>query len=103
MSAARFELSRLADYDLNEIWRYTHQHFGQRQASRYLRQLARRFEALAKKPGLGKQRDDLAAGLRCFHEGRHLIVYTRLDEQRIAIVRVLHDRMDVAARLNEDH
>jgi len=101
MPPIRYQLSKLAEFDLDGIWRYTYQEWGARRASKYLRQLKRRIEQLARRPLLGKQRDELAAGLRSYHEGRHLVFYRCLEQGGIMIIRVLHDRVDVPARLDD--
>ena len=101
MPTFHYQLTKLAAFDLDGIWKYTCKRWGERQAGTYLRQLKRRVETLARRPLSGKQRDELAGGLLSYHEGRHLIFYRRLAAGGIVIIRVLHDRMDVPARLDE--
>ena len=91
----RYRLTPEADQDLITIWHYTCENWGSEQANAYLGQLERRFNDLADHPGLGKSCDEIRKGYRCLHEGRHLIFY-RSNRKRIEIVRVLHDRMDIA-------
>ena len=83
--------------DLAEIRRYSRRIWGAAQARRYLEELGRRFEALA--AGTATVRDaGFADGyLRCRH-GSHLIIFTETAEQ-VRVVRVLHVRMDIAAKL----
>ncbi len=93
-----FRLTRKAAADLRSIGRYTQQTWGVRQRTRYLTQLDQRFAALAEQPSLGRPCDEVRAGYRRFHEGRHLI-FDREGADGIEIVRVLHDTMDIGRRL----
>jgi toxin ParE1/3/4 len=95
-----YRLLKASEADLDDIWKYTCEAWGIRQASKYLRQLKKRIEALSRNPQLGRQRIQIAEGLLSFHEGRHLIFY-RIEKKGIVILRVLHDRMDVPERIKE--
>ena len=97
---ARYKLLKASEADLDDIWKYTYETWGIRQASKYLRQLKKRIEALSKNPDLGLKRDSISEGLFCYHEGRHLIMY-RKEKSGIVIIRVLHDRLDVPERIKE--
>lgn len=79
-----------ADEDLIEIWGY----IGARNevaADKLLDRLEQRWNALTEHPHLGRNCDDLAAGVRCLVEGDYLIFY-RLDGRDVVILRVLHGR-----------
>lgn len=95
-----YKLLEASEGDLEDIWKYTYETWGIRQASKYLRQLKKRIEALSRDPMIGVKRDTISKGLLCFHEGRHLILY-RIEKKGIVIIRVLHDRMDVSERIKE--
>ncbi len=97
---SRYRLLKASDTDLDDIWKYTYETWGIRQASKYLRQLKKRIEALSKNPDLGLRRNSISEGLYCYHEGRYLIMY-RKEEKGIVIIRVLYDRMDVPERIKE--
>ncbi|CAG9172664.1 hypothetical protein LMG23992_02293 [Cupriavidus laharis] len=49
-------------------------------------------------PYLGNARDDLFEGCRIYSIGRHLILYA-IGDQEIRVARILHERMNVDARL----
>jgi toxin ParE1/3/4 len=51
---SRFVLSPRAQSDLDEIWDYTAQRWGARQAERYVRLIGAVIQALAEEPGRGK-------------------------------------------------
>jgi toxin ParE1/3/4 len=55
---------------------------------------------LARFPNLGRERDDLAPGLRSHPVGQHVCFY-RVDERTITITRILHAKMDATKHLGE--
>lgn len=96
-----YRLSRSAEKDLSGIWDYSVRTWGIAQAERYLNQLEVRFSELAVEPSKGRQQAEVHPDYWCYHEAKHLIFY-RPYEGGIAIARVLHERMDVASRLDDD-
>jgi toxin ParE1/3/4 len=62
--------------------------------STYLRRLNSRFDWLAGHPNIGRPRDDIAPGYRCFAEGSHLIFYI-IQSDAIAIIGIPHQAMDI--------
>ena len=50
---------------------------------------------------VSRNRDDLRLGLHMATSGRHCVFF-EVDESRILVVRVLHDRMDYPRHLNPD-
>jgi toxin ParE1/3/4 len=58
-------------------------------ADRLLRRIDAKLELYAQNPGMGRARDNLAAGLRSFPVGRYLIFYQVVPDG-IELVRVLH-------------
>ncbi len=88
-----YNLTPVAKEDLQDIWLYTLDQWGEQQADRYLRQLEECCARLVSLPELDKARDDLRSGYRSILEGSHIIIYRHHLDQ-IEIVRVLHQRMD---------
>jgi len=84
--------------DLKEIWRYTVQQWGAAQADQYLYDLDQEIQGLLQFPELGAPLNHIRAGYRRLQVKRHLVFYRR-DGQRLEIVRVLHDAMDVKSHL----
>ncbi|WP_342116665.1 type II toxin-antitoxin system RelE/ParE family toxin [Pseudoduganella sp. OTU4001] len=95
---AEYRLSPAAERDLEAIWTYTVQKWGEEQASRYIDLLTAAFADLAVKPMLAPACDFIRPGYRRRSVERH-IVYFRITSYGIAIVRVLHDRMDAMRNL----
>ena len=95
-----FRLTVKARADLLDIGRYTQQTWGRDQRNRYLSRLDEAFHLLARERDRGRPCDDIRQGYRKYHLGRHVIFYRQTGED-IEIIRILHERMDIEARLSE--
>jgi toxin ParE1/3/4 len=83
--------------DLLQIYAYIAED-SETHAERTVQQIRRRFESLPNFPFLGRQRPDLAEGLRQLNAGQYLVFY-RVDEPSVEILRILHGRMDIESEL----
>ncbi len=90
----KYFLRALAQADLETIWLYTYEQWGQDQADSYLTSLIKRFNWLGENPRLGKPRNDIKQGYFCFPEGMHLIFYI-IKNNHIEIIGIPHQRMDI--------
>jgi toxin ParE1/3/4 len=97
----RFRLTERAKADLRAIGRYTQATWGREQRNRYLARLDACFHLLAREPHLGRACDEIRAGDRKYHVGRHLIFY-RASPEGLEIIRILHDRMVIEMHLDND-
>lgn len=97
-ASAEYRLSPAAERDLEDIWRYTHEHWGPAQAERYLDALVAAFDALAEAPDSAPACEHIRPGYRRRGVERH-VIYFRATPYGIAVVRVLHERMDVGRHL----
>lgn len=79
--------------DIANIAAYTLATWGERQMARYLGGLHERFDTLARFPASGRRRDEIRKGYRSVTHGPHVVFY-RVTERDLVIVRVLHGRMD---------
>ena len=95
---AEYRLTPAAERDLENIWLYTRRQWGTEQAERYTTILANAFAELAQAPKVATSCDHIRGGYRRHGVDRHM-VYFSVTEYGIAIVRVLHDRMDAARHL----
>ena len=84
--------------DLEGIWLYTYEQWGNIQAAHYLGRLNAQITELAETAEQGKRCDAIREGYLSIHVGRHLVFYTFNDEM-VGIERVLHDQMDSARHL----
>jgi toxin ParE1/3/4 len=90
--------SSLADADLLEIWLYTAEEWNLSQADKYLDQLANTLKNLVDHPEMGKERDELRKGYRSLLVNHHIVFYRVIDDE-IQIMRVLHESVDLASHL----
>ena len=91
------ELTREAKEDLRKIARYTEKHWGREQRYLYIRQFDDVFHLLTETPTLGKECDFIKKAYRKFPQGSHMIFY-RIYNHNILIVRILHKNMDVDSK-----
>lgn len=89
-----YELSQEADNDLDEIFDYTAEQFGIEQAIKYLSGFDVMFENLCSNPNLGRKRNEIRKGLRSISHISHMVFY-RILEDRLRIVRILHASKDI--------
>lgn len=89
----------LAKEDLKNIWRYTFNQWGEKQANKYLKELGHGIDRLIEPPKMG---------IPCPYEAKyrqyfinHHIVFYRITETEIIITRVLHERMEPTRHLTE--
>jgi toxin ParE1/3/4 len=90
---AEFRLTPAALRDLEGIWRYSVRQWGAAQAGRYLDALNATFESLAQAPRSGPGCDHIRPGYRRQWVEQH-VVYYRIVDDTVVVVRVLHERMD---------
>lgn len=89
-----YQLTRIADNDLSEIWRESYEQWASRQADKYLNELESCFIELNQHPELGQMRHEIREGYRSIPKNKHLIFY-RQHRGHIEIIRVLHQRMEI--------
>ena len=97
---AKYHLTRKAVQDLDAIWSYTLKTWSENRADEYYTSLVKTFAAIAKRPCyLDKEYAEIHPGLyrRICH--KHLVFYRILENGDIEIVRILHERMDIASKL----
>jgi toxin ParE1/3/4 len=96
----RYVLSPAARADLEEIWDYTCQRWGDDQAEEYVREIQRAIERVMDNPMIGRACDELRAGYRKHAVGSHTLYYRIVGGDVINVVRILHQRMDVDRHLD---
>lgn len=99
-SIKAYELSKEADRDLEEIFEYTINKFGLNQAVKYLNEFEVLFSELIINPDMGKNRNEIKSGLKSFSKSAHVVFY-RIQNDKIRIVRVLHGSRDVLKFFDE--
>lgn len=91
-AVAKYRLTRLSETDLEDILGYTLKSWGNKQAERYLGDLQACLQELAERPGLGRRCDTIRPGLMRIEHGRHVVFY-RIKESGIRVIRILHQNM----------
>lgn len=95
---AEYRFTPAAERDLENIWLYTRRQWSAEQADSYTEILANAFAELAQAPKIAPSCDHIRVGYRRRTVDRHMI-YFRVTDYGIAIIRVLHDRMDAPRHL----
>lgn len=85
---ANYRLSKKADREIEDIYRYSFQKFGEKQADRYLKNLHDTFAMLAEIPTSGRRCDHIKQGYRRHEHSRHIIFY-KITDDSIFITRIL--------------
>ena len=96
---SEFRLTNEAVKDLEEIWSYTKQTSSLEQADRYYNLIIDEVEFIASNPHLGGSIDYIKEGYKSTKVKSHVIYYKQIEDDRILIVRILHQRMDIETRM----
>ena len=88
-----YVLSPRAKADLDDIWDYTERNWGTEQAKAYIRLIGAAIQTVATSPARGKACDHIREGYRKYPAGSH-VVFFRLTDGGINVVRILRRRMD---------
>jgi toxin ParE1/3/4 len=95
---AEYRLAPAAERDLEAIWTYSRNQWGAEQANHYTDALTAAFAVLAQSPETAPACDHIRPGYRRRRVERH-VIYFRITAYGVAIVRILHERMDVDRHL----
>ena len=87
----------LYERDLEGIWKYTRAEWGVEQAEQYTDLLTAAFQVLAESPKSAPTCDHIREGHRRRSVERHMI-WVRITDYRIAIVRILANTLDKLKR-----
>lgn len=98
MAEAEYRLTPAAGRDLEKIWGHTRQQWGAEQADRYTDIVTAACAEIARAPITAPACDHIRQGYRRRGVERHLI-YFRITDYGVAIVRILHERMDALRHL----
>jgi toxin ParE1/3/4 len=83
--------------DLAEIWAYIARQSAEGSADRadaFVDLVDSKFQALSRRPGLGRRRPELNSDIRSLAVGRYVVFYLPLS-RGIEVVRVLHGSRDI--------
>jgi len=99
----KYLIQPAASARLEDIYRYTLQHFGSRQADTYVDGAFALFEDIAERR-IAWRRIPLEVGVDGYlaRYQSHYVFWKLRSDGQVAIVAILHQRMDLARRLQED-
>jgi len=96
---ASFSFTSKALEDLSEIWNYTYDIWSENQADKYYKLLIGFCKQIAKQPEIGRNYKQTKQNVLGFKAGEHIIFYRMINSGEIEIVRILHSRMDLGAKM----
>ena len=94
-----YEISNLAQRDLEDIWLYTFEHWSLSQADKYYKLIIKEIDKICRDPEIGFLIDYVKLGHRTIPIKSHIIVY-KIQGNKIWIDRILHKNMDLETRLS---
>ena len=92
-SLTHYRLTPAAQEDLEDIWVYTAQTWSVDQAERYTDALEEAFDRLLIMPEMARERREFDPPVRVHPSAEHIIVY-RIEQDHLAILRILGGRQD---------
>ena len=98
---AKVILRQKAIDDLNDIWDYTFEKWSAKQADKYYITIKLTCNAIGQNPHVGKEYDGINKNLLGLKSGKHIIFYQLFSEDKIEVIRILHERMDLNKRITE--
>lgn len=100
MKLRPYIISKQAIVDLEEIWFYTVEKWSIEQADRYHSLIFDEVNFICRNIDAGKPMNHIRKGYRVSKVKSHLIFY-RVVNDVVEIIRILHERMDIDNRLAE--
>jgi plasmid stabilization system protein ParE len=94
-----YVVSKGAAADLRDITKYTLANWGEAQCRTYIAELEKAAVAVATGEGVFKDMSTLLPGLRVATSGKHYIFCVPRPDAPSIILAILHERMDILARL----
>ncbi|MNK78597.1 Toxin ParE1 [compost metagenome] len=97
-----YKISKEAENDLEKIWLYTFENWSLEQADYYFDLIMNEIEYLTENPKSGKDYNEIRKGYFRSRVKSHFIFYRiNLKEEKVEIIRILHQQMDVDSHINE--
>jgi toxin ParE1/3/4 len=99
----KLHLSPAASEDLENILQFTLDSWGEKQFEVYLSFFQETFDSIQKDPEclLSQGRDEIFKACRSIRSGHHVVFY-RLKNKNIEIIRILHEKMDFSRHFEEE-
>lgn len=96
-------ISDLASIDLEQIFQYSIETFGENKALEYLENFHIKFEKLEKMPGIGHFHSSLIQNVRVMNFESHNVLY-KINEHKmvIEILRIVHQKINLDTLFNDE-
>ena len=94
----KYRLTPSAKSDLIDIWYYSVETWGEKQAEKYLQDVEDKLNQIADNPRLEKHRPEIVLGYYSFPVQKHIIFYL-ISNSYIDIIGILHGKMDIDKNL----
>ena len=101
MKSCKYRISEKAIEDIEKIWIYTFENWSVEQADRYYNLIIDEIEFVAENFMSGKSMDYIKRGYRASKVKSHLIFFRKAEDDKIEVIRILHQVMDLENRLND--
>ena len=98
---AKFRLTNKAVEGLTNIWNYTFEEWSEKQADKYYKILIENCQEIADNPEIGRNYNKITSTLFGLRTIRHIIFYRRINNDKVEIIRILHESMDLKKRILE--
>lgn len=93
-----YKFTKDAERDLIELYVFGNRHFGEKQADQYFSELENCFQLLCEAPLICRERTEFNPPIRIHNHGSHIIIY-KIQIDKILIIRILRDNMDIERHL----
>ena len=98
----KYQISKQAEIDLENIWLYTFEEWSIEQADYYFDLIMNEIEYISENPKSGKDYNEIRKGYFRSRVKSHFIFYRiNFKEENIEIIRILHQQMDVESHIND--
>ena len=98
---ASYHLTVKAVDDLKIIWEYTFENWSENQADYYYTTLIETCKLISNSPQIGKNYEGIVKSLFGLSINHHIIFYRQISDDKIEIIRILHERMDLIKNIEK--
>lgn len=103
MVTPHIRIQEAASFRLDEIYRYTHKHFGEEQANSYITGLFVAFDGIATHQTISRPIPaEFGIDGYFFRYQHHFVYWRKLSNSGIGIATILHERMHHIERFRQD-
>ena len=95
MNKLALNVSSEALSDLEQIWVYTCEKWSKEQADRYYSLLIEEIQFLQSNYNTGKSAEYIRPGYRVSFVKSHILFYKIVDDQKLEIIRILHQSVNI--------